>query len=533
MKTFFSLLFLVLLFNFSFSQETDNPSCNSNASSFTIEKITVTDNNTTVDLKFYSTNQDYTFWVSSGMYIQEYNNTNSKKYYIKEFAGNELDKKYKNLANTSYHFTWIFESIPKGLTNISIMEPETPGSTAWYWKNIIINNPSSASMTNTSAPDVKIGSYFVTSKNLNVSTYRNGDQIPQVNDPNQWANLKTGAWCYYNNDPSNAAIFGKLYNWYAVNDPRGLAPIGYHVISDNEFTSIISVLGGGSQAGSKLNSVNSCDNGIGTNSSGFNGVLGGYRSPTGIFNYLYKFGGIWSSSEDESNSNNAWYRQLNCDQPNVPRTANSKNIGFSVRCIKDSQTENISQSNSNQANTITDAQNKLNTLVYFTKSGSDKVLIAKLVDGKVYYNSATTNANTNPKWTDLMNYDNTSTILDLNNVAIMSYDGNNYRIINGFYADGQGNRQYLYSNGFKLENNLTALAQFCGGQKFVIEKSQSGNLYYIKFPSNYYYDSNFDEIKNTQSNLSFEIVNSKSLRNDFAIIFFLLKFSKSDTNPCE
>ena len=182
--------------------------------------------------------------------------------------------------------------------------------------------------------DVKIGSYFVTSKNLDVSKYRNGEEIPQVNDPNQWANLETGAWCYFNNDPTNASIFGKLYNWYAVHDPRGIAPIGYHVISDDEFTSIINVLGGDFQAGSKLNSVNSCDNGIGSNESGFNGVLGGYRSPTGNFNYLYEFGGLWSSNEDINNNNNAWYRQLNCNKPSVPRASNSKNIGFSVRCIK-------------------------------------------------------------------------------------------------------------------------------------------------------------------------------------------------------
>ena len=192
----------------------------------------------------------------------------------------------------------------------------------------------SANSQSYNSQDVKIGSYFVTSKNLDVSKYRNGEEIPQVNDPNQWANLETGAWCYFNNDPTNASIFGKLYNWYAVHDPRGIAPIGYHVISDDEFTSIINVLGGDFQAGSKLNSVNSCDNGIGSNESGFNGVLGGYRSPTGNFNYLYEFGGLWSSNEDINNNNNAWYRQLNCNKPYVPRASNSKNIGFSVRCIK-------------------------------------------------------------------------------------------------------------------------------------------------------------------------------------------------------
>ena len=68
---------------------------------------------------------------------------------------------------------------------------------------------------------VVIGTQEWTKKNLNVSKYKNGDVIPEVKDPREWAALTTGAWCYYNNDPKNGAIYGKLYNWYAVNDPRG------------------------------------------------------------------------------------------------------------------------------------------------------------------------------------------------------------------------------------------------------------------------------------------------------------------------
>jgi len=71
---------------------------------------------------------------------------------------------------------------------------------------------------------VVIGTQKWTNRNLNVSTYRNGVTIPQVTDPTTWAGLTTGAWCYYNNDPTTEATYGKLYNWYAVNDSRGLAP---------------------------------------------------------------------------------------------------------------------------------------------------------------------------------------------------------------------------------------------------------------------------------------------------------------------
>jgi hypothetical protein len=71
---------------------------------------------------------------------------------------------------------------------------------------------------------IKIGTQKWMSKNLTVSRYRNGDKIPQVKDAAKWDTLTTGAWCWINNDSATGAVYGKLYNWYAVNDPRGLAP---------------------------------------------------------------------------------------------------------------------------------------------------------------------------------------------------------------------------------------------------------------------------------------------------------------------
>ena len=80
-----------------------------------------------------------------------------------------------------------------------------------------------------------IGSQVWMLKNLNVDHYRNGNPITQITDSAKWANLTTGAWCYYNNDPANGTTYGKLYNWYPVNDPRGLAPLGLHVPTDDEW----------------------------------------------------------------------------------------------------------------------------------------------------------------------------------------------------------------------------------------------------------------------------------------------------------
>ena len=182
-------------------------------------------------------------------------------------------------------------------------------------------------------------------ENLNVSKYRNGDIIPQVTDPTQWSNLKTGAWCYYNNDSANGAIYGKLYNWYAVNDPRGLAPSGYHIPSFTEWVTLSTCLGGDSIAGGAMKETGTnhwaSPNSAATNSSNFTGLPGGNRAYTTIvdvtsFVNIYKFGYWWSSSEKNTTEapivllyyNNGAFQ---CD-PNYTLT---KDRGISVRFIKD------------------------------------------------------------------------------------------------------------------------------------------------------------------------------------------------------
>jgi uncharacterized protein (TIGR02145 family) len=174
-------------------------------------------------------------------------------------------------------------------------------------------------------------------KNLDVDHYRNGDTIPQVTDSLAWSNLKTGAWCYYNNDPNNSAVYGKLYNWYAVHDPRGLAPVGWHIPSDAEWTRLTYNLGGESIAGGKLKSVTPnlwrSPNAGATNETGFNAQPGGYRYITGNFFYLGDYGFWWSSTS--SSAAFALYRNMNYDDSKVDRSDVDKEVGFSVRCIKD------------------------------------------------------------------------------------------------------------------------------------------------------------------------------------------------------
>jgi hypothetical protein len=158
---------------------------------------------------------------------------------------------------------------------------------------------------------VRIGTQEWTVKNLDVSTYRNGDIIPEVKDLAKWANLKTGAWCYYNNDPKNGAIYGKLYNWYAVNDPRGLAPEGFHIPSISELDKVTNL----------------------QDSTGFRGRPGGCRGYGGPFYGIGGEGNWWSSSEKEVA---AWFRTINYNDGYYSYRSNyNKAGGFSVRCIRD------------------------------------------------------------------------------------------------------------------------------------------------------------------------------------------------------
>jgi uncharacterized protein (TIGR02145 family) len=172
-------------------------------------------------------------------------------------------------------------------------------------------------------------------QNLDVTTYRNGDIIPQVTDPIDWDALTTGAWCYYNNDPANGAIYGKLYNWYAVNDSRGLAPAGWHIPSDVEWTTLGTHLGGNAVAGGKMKTTgttwNSPNSGA-TNESGYSGLPGGFRNTGAFFNDGTN-GNWWSATQ--TSTINAWSRNLTNTSSTLFRNFNKKSNGYSVRCLRD------------------------------------------------------------------------------------------------------------------------------------------------------------------------------------------------------
>lgn len=180
---------------------------------------------------------------------------------------------------------------------------------------------------------VTIGGQTWCSKNLDVTTYSNGDVIPQVVDPTKWASLKTGAWCYYENKTANGTTYGKLYNWYAIHDKRGLAPKGFHIPADAEWKTLIVFLGS-ADAGKKMKSKSGWKaNCNGTNESGFNGLPGGYRNGDGVFTLMGSFGDWWSTTEYRPLF--GWSYSLDCSGSNLGRAVNYKLDGLSVRCLVD------------------------------------------------------------------------------------------------------------------------------------------------------------------------------------------------------
>ena len=188
---------------------------------------------------------------------------------------------------------------------------------------------------------VTIGTQQWMAENLKVSKYSDGTTIPNITDNTQWQNNTTGAWSYYNNDLTNNAKYGKLYNWYAVskttNGNKIVCPTGWHVPTDAEWTVLTDYLGGGNVAGGKLKEVGTTNwkipNTDDTNTSLFTGLPGGSRYSDGDYIGVGEGGVWWSSTEYVTDY--AWSRDLYNDDGSAFRSGNSEKIGLSVRCLRD------------------------------------------------------------------------------------------------------------------------------------------------------------------------------------------------------
>jgi uncharacterized protein (TIGR02145 family) len=168
---------------------------------------------------------------------------------------------------------------------------------------------------------VNIGTQMWATEDLKVTHYRNGEPIRFIKNKKKWTNTREGAYCI-----TEAGNY--LYNFYAVNDPRGLAPEGFHVPTDGEWEQLVDELGGDKKAGNALKS----QEWDGTNISGFSALPGGIRYYNdGSFGFLGDYGLWWSSSPSGFY---AWFRILFSGNSNVSRSTNYVRFGFSVRCIK-------------------------------------------------------------------------------------------------------------------------------------------------------------------------------------------------------
>ncbi len=187
------------------------------------------------------------------------------------------------------------------------------------------NKPETSTVTDidgNSYRTVKIGTQWWMAENLEVTHYRNGDSIPNVASDSLWPALVTGAFCNYDNNPGKVILYGRLYNWYAINDSRNIAPEGWHVATYDEWSTLITFLGGEITGGDKLDQYD------------FNTHPGGYRGDAdGSYQMIDNWGSWWTGTAYDANT--AWGVSTSTDGPWISRGSDNRHMGSSVRCVKD------------------------------------------------------------------------------------------------------------------------------------------------------------------------------------------------------
>ena len=202
---------------------------------------------------------------------------------------------------------------------------------AVYWLLLLTSVPALAQPFKS----VQIGNQVWMVDNISAGTFLNGDPIPQALSAEDWAaagRKRKSAWCYYDSDSTQGLRFGKLYNWYAVNDPRGICPTGWHMPRIEDWKILIFHLGGDAAAGQKLKAENGWIVPPEV-PSGFSGLPGGSRYNKGRFAGLGEDGNWWSSTYDRKG--NRWAQGLILGHGYAYAYYYGKNNGLSVRCLRD------------------------------------------------------------------------------------------------------------------------------------------------------------------------------------------------------
>ena len=185
---------------------------------------------------------------------------------------------------------------------------------------------------------VRIGTQTWMAENLKVTRYRNGESIPKVTDNSIWENLTTSAYCDYDNNANYVATYGRLYNWYVVNDSNNVAPVGWHVPSEDDWMTLLDYLGGIDVAGEKMKETGTehwvSEETKATNESGLSALPGGWRFENGNFLGIGYGVNFWSSSE--LNSSRVFAIGLFYTDKKVTLGEGiDKKAGCSIRCVKD------------------------------------------------------------------------------------------------------------------------------------------------------------------------------------------------------
>jgi uncharacterized protein (TIGR02145 family) len=195
-------------------------------------------------------------------------------------------------------------------------------------------------------PAITIGNQVWMQNNLNTDRFRNGDLIPEAKSNEEWKRFgeeRKPAWCYYENDAAKGVVYGKLYNFYAVTDPRGLAPQGWHVPTFDEWSALVTQSGGDQRAGLALKANNYWRvSGESTrNSGGFLAMAAGYRTYNGNFHYLGELGNFWCirhATSTQRTVKEPCYYSLTYNSFGIMRYSVTGVLlynGYSVRCLKD------------------------------------------------------------------------------------------------------------------------------------------------------------------------------------------------------
>ena len=320
-------------------------------------------------------------------------------------------------------------------------------------------------------PIEKIGNQWWMTKNLNVATYSDGTTIPNETNSIIWSSLTSGALSYYNNDSAQyAETYGALYNWYAVNDSRGVCPTGWHMPSDGEWnilgklidftldTTNIGLIG--TDVGEKLkeSGTNHWAMDYGTNSSGFTALPSGYRHD-GTFSDVNYQGYFWASTEEDIS--NSFFRGLYFNSPQWARTTNSKNNGFSVRCMKNKSPiilQPVSHNVCENETTIFTVETNISGSSYQWQVYDGTVWMNLMLIGGQYMGNFTDSLEIIGVTATMDNYQyrcivSSGTVSDTSNVATLTVAQNYNETLNVSIYEGES--YYIGSNSYSTTGTYT------------------------------------------------------------------------------